>query len=397
MSTKQSKQLSPKFRLLHGDSAELLYSIFDNSVDALITDPPAGIAFMGKKWDTDRGGRDAWIEWFSGIMKLSLKTLRPGAHGLVWALPRTCHWTATALEDAGFEIRDIITHHYGSGFPKSHNVGLSIDKLKGHKDRGHRIATASKVHPDGTPEPAGEFVEPYKAKTPEGEQWSGWGTALKPASEHWILVRKPLAESSIARNVLEHGTGAINIDECRTGTMPKSMEGQVRRRNDKSAWNPSKGMFTPGREHIPPPPNDRGRYPANLLLTHSASCTDTCADDCPVGEMDRQSGYTSDGKIPHNASRYFTQFRYEPKASQSERHETGQNSHPTIKPINLMAWLCRLITSDYGLILDPFAGSGSTGVAAIRSGFHFIGIEQEKEYYDIALKRLEHETEGVLF
>jgi len=368
------------FRLLHGNCRELVPTIVAGSIDSIVTDPPAGIRFMGKGWDSNKGGKTAWINWFRGIMIQCLIVLKPGAHALVWAFPRTSHWTATALEDAGFEIRDVIIHHFGSGFPKSHNVGLTIDKLKGHEDRGHRIATASKVHPDGTPEPPGEFLEPYKPKTPEGDQWNGWGNNLKPSSEHYILVRKPLSESSIARNVLEHGTGAINIDKSR-------VNGE--------------------------------RYPANLLLTHSAGCTDVCADDCPAGEMDRQSGYSASSdqirvngidkygfSSPHTneghsdsggASRYFTQFRFESKASQSERHETGQNSHPTIKPINLMAWLCRLITPPGGTILDPFAGSGSTGVAAIKSGFNFIGIEQEREYYDTALTRLEHETEGVLF
>jgi DNA modification methylase len=237
-----------------GDALEVLKTLPDDSIDALVTDPPAGIEFMGKEWDSpwkagftnhgyddgaDRvaaptqrvstrnpmcktchkhirgnGGctcnspesdepaafihnkkieqRDAFVSWLSTVMHEALRVLKPGAHALVWALPRTSYWTALALDNAGFEIRDRIAHAFGSGFPKSHNVGLSIDKLKGHSNRGHRIATASRYHPDGTLEPNGEELPPYEGKTIEGKQFQGFGTALKPAYELWIKARKPL-------------------------------------------------------------------------------------------------------------------------------------------------------------------------------------------------------------
>ena len=153
--------------LIYGDCQHKLKDFADDSFDALITDPPAGISFMAKHWDKDKGGRVHWIAWMQSVMQDCLRVLKPGAHGLVWALPRTSHWTATALENARFEIRDSMVHIFGSGFPKSLNLR------------------------------------------------EGKGTALKPAHENWILVRKPLGEKTVARNVLEHGTGALNIDASR--------------------------------------------------------------------------------------------------------------------------------------------------------------------------------------
>lgn len=336
--------MSNKSVLLRGDCLEILKELPSDSVDSLITDPPAGISFMGKAWDEDKGGRKQWIAWMSSVMVECLRVLKPGAHGLVWAIPRTSHWTATALEDAGFEIRDVVTHLFGSGFPKSHNIGKSTGD----------------------------------------KRFEGFGTALKPAAEMWILIRKPISEKTVAANTLKHGTGGINIDASRIG------DG-----------------------------HNQGRFPANLVLSHKADCIEVgtkkvkgtnpsgpnhgkktslfnmgngnngityaqedgtemvalfeCTSGCAVAQLDKQS---------EGVSRFF----YQSKASKKDKG--ADNTHPTVKSSALMSYLIKLITPSEGVVLDPFMGSGSTGVSAIKEGFMFIGIEKEQEYYDISLKRI---------
>jgi len=383
--------------LHHGDCLDVLRTLPDASVDSVVTDPPAGIAFMGKAWDEDKGGRRQWIAWLAEVMAEALRVLKPGGHALVWALPRTSHWTATALEDAGFEVRDCLVHVFGSGFPKSHNLA---------------------------------------------KQWQGWGTALKPASEHWWLVRKPLV-GTVAANVERYGTGALNIDASRVNIAPD---------DDIYAKNPhtvgtigANGIYGAGKatEYKVP----AGRWPPNLLLSHTEDCAEgACADGCAVAEMDGQSGTTrsrvgkprgsatsGDGwgmtatgaeyADSGGASRFFPVFRYQAKPSRAEREaglseaglreavvRTGMggdmptddqgkqrdrfskvaaNTHPTVKSIGLMDWLIRLVTPLGGVVLDPFLGSGTTGVAAAKGGFGFIGIEREAEYLAIARARIE--------
>ena len=219
-----------KSALINGDSLEILKKLPNNSFDSMVTDPPAGIAFMGKKWDKDKGGRKLWIAWLESIMTEAFRTLKPGAHILVWAIPRTSHWTATAIENAEFEIRDVVTHIFGSGFPKSQNISKAIDKQAGAKREvvGQKIrgdvqkakisgVTMGAAHANrNNKDIFGYGVENITIpSTDDAKQWDGWGTALKPASEHWILARKPLSEKTIAANVLEHSTGGINIDASR--------------------------------------------------------------------------------------------------------------------------------------------------------------------------------------
>lgn len=270
--------------ILHGDCVSQLKELDSNSIDSLVTDPPAGIAFMQKKWDSDRGGRDQWIEWMAGVMKECLRVLKPGAHGFVWALPRTSHWTATALENAGFEIRDVVTHLFGSGFPKSHNISKGIDKkfgLKG-KDLGpnpNRIGRTQDIRGGGL-SPAvsmglGKKTDAEKLTritelvSDQAKQYDGWGTALKPASEHWILVRKPLSEKTIVDNVLKHGTGGINIDASRVGTetiktsAKKQMYGTGTSNNGKPYKIDNRNI---------PDSYHQGRFPANLVLSHTIWC-----------------------------------------------------------------------------------------------------------------------------
>lgn len=361
-----------------GDSLEWLRTLPDASVDAVVTDPPAGIAFMGAAWDRDKGGRDAWIAWLCEVMREVWRVTKPGGHALVWALPRTQHWTATAVEDAGWDVRDVLMHVFGSGFPKSLNLP------------------------------------------------GGWGTALKPSHEAWILARKPLA-GTVAANVLAHGTGALNIDGTRVtgGEAPKPTTApgwdSINRKNADSGYRPS-DYHQGGAEYQP---SSLGRWPPHLLLSHAAACGETCADGCPVAEMDTQSGVsaakpkregrqgggrgvvqfgTIGGDAPGvwparggGASQFFPVFRYVAKPSTAEKTCAGtvENRHLTAKSITLMRWLVRLITPPGGLVLDPFLGSGTTGVAAVSEGHAFMGCDLSPEFVAVARQRIEHALAGV--
>jgi site-specific DNA-methyltransferase (adenine-specific) len=353
--------------LFNGDCGEVLKTLPPDSVDAIVTDPPAGIGFMGKSWDGDKGGRDAWIAWLADIMREGLRILKPGGHALVWAIPRTSHWTATALELAGFEIRDVVVHLFGTGFPKSLDVSKAIDKAAGaereviapgrYANRGRR--TDNNTYAQSTPSSQEVLTA---AATPEAAQWAGWGTALKPAAEHWILARKPLV-GTVAANVLEYGTGVLNIDGCRIGTSKRVTSSGAKIQNGASITRANPNAVGTGFD-----PNI-GRWPANVTL-----------DEESAAMLDVQSGT--------GASRFF----YCAKPSRTERHAgtADGNKHPTVKAIALMRWLCRLITPPGGVVLDPFAGSGSTGAAALAEGFEFVGVEREQEYFEIALARLRH-------
>jgi len=380
---------SDRSTLIQGDCLERLRELSECSVDSLLTDPPAGISFMRKDWDHDRGGRKHWIAWMTEVMAECLRVMKPGAHGLVWALPRTSHWTATALEDAGFEIRDVVTHLFGQGFPKSLNV----------------------------------------EKAGAGAEWSGWGTALKPASEHWILIRKPCSERTVAANVLRWGTGAINIDGSRIKGSPIA----VRERTKSKLKSPSMSGICTGSRSTGVL-SDVGRFPANLTLDEYAARmldeqsgtsratrtkgTDGRSDsngrtmNAGLGEHNELNSYSDSGV----ASRFF----YCAKISASERNagfegsrdirsmssarpgspdltgkfpdhdgrEKTENYHPTVKPQKLMRYYAKLITPPGGIVLDPFMGSGSTGIAALAEGFRFIGIEKMPEYFRISEVRI---------
>jgi site-specific DNA-methyltransferase (adenine-specific) len=728
-----------RWEVICGDSLEVLRGMADASVDAVVTDPPAGIAFMGKKWDHDKGGRDAWIAWLSEILAECRRVLKPGGHAFVWALPRTSHWTGMALEDAGFEVRERVAHIAGSGFPKSLDVSKALDlRAKKHwlnvskaidtldhaaiidawkrhssgangagvlfaksaegagtstrlnasapdrvllrvnpengdftaitaelksnaarhtreestasaletavvntteslnpagiagKKQENRVAIVATADffaqpgvwdlPDGKallPTKGAEALKTWlgskrlsdgmvtdalcaaladdlkrtilshsvtfrsydttrqtacvsatsvtitestaaslisftadtlKAKaidkaagaerevvgsvaspagngdgtlalgggwqeepavtapaTPDAQKWNGWGTALKPAVEDWWLARKPF-NGTVAACVVEHGTGAINVDACRVGTQestarPGSMGvGSLTRAIVSQGGRPASSDWKGKREQER---DSAGRFPPNLLLSHSALCVRKgtkrvrgisggtapiapnrvpvspgtvavfnyaapdgtelvdawdCAEGCPVAELSRQSGVSTSKEAINGepsasvgygvaswikrgashsdtgtASRFFPQlnpseldapFRYVAKADRAER-ERGcehlpavsgaeaverkegsaglqnpragagrtagkvRNNHPTVKPVALMAWLCRLITPPGGLILDPFCGSGSTGVAALAQNFRFLGIDQDPHYCDIARARIE--------
>jgi len=674
-----------------GDSLEMLKTMESSSVDSMVTDPPAGISFMQKKWDDDKGGPKEWRAWLCEVMGEALRVLKPGAHGLVWSIPRTSHWTGMALERAGFEIRDAITHHFGSGFPKNHDVGKAIDKEAG-AEREVISTRENRVGFDVTGMVGGgwaaEEVNITAPSTPQAKLWDGFGTALKPSSEIWWRITKPLTpipavsmlleevsnnigellwlscpvkfvelisksknqdslavmsgfalyhadvlftqeslkrsdlmamfrsqeegstflsiamlwdsilgevlraentctieiisgmttglrilkssiskiitsiipgqriqangsrslagdaknlsinsrpcikstalesalgeactilasvadqvsmilgqesegivqenvtnqevhpsseiwwlvrkpfKGSIASNVLKHGTGGINVDGCRVkyeaGDKLKGKVIQVRTSGDIYGGSSYHESATKGFDGGIPS-HDVGRWPTNTLLTHSAQCSaDECVDGCPVLEIGKQSGdlisgsriagnykqmgYQGNGQKPlksvvgdtGTAARFFPCFRYQAKPSQAEKeaglsalplkrsnklNEGGMqarrdakadkaiesqgldakgrtliradgsktlvdrfipqfraNNHPTVKPIELMRWLCRLVTPPGGMVLDPFMGSGTTGCAAVMEGFNFTGIEQNEEYCDIARKRIE--------
>lgn len=362
--------------LLLGDCLEKLKEMPDNSVDSIITDPPYGISFMNKKWDHSVPSIEVWQE--------CLRVLKPGGHMLVACGTRTQHRMVTPIEDAGFEIRDVITWLYGSGFPKSHDISKAIDREAG----AEREVIGSKLGLPGYSEKNGvvgyermrdqentfskdQFAITAPA-TDAAKQWEGFGTALKPACEFWTLCRKPLSEKTIAKNVLKHGVGGLNIDACRVG-IPSGDKciGGAKSANGKGETVDFKGLR--GYDGTQKE-NTTGRFPANLILDESAAA-----------ELDEQSGA--------NNSRFF----YCAKASASEKGAglgEDKNVHPTVKPVKLMEYLCRLITPPFGVVLDPFMGSGSTGVGAMNEGFGFIGIEMTKEYFDIACARIDAATLG---
>ena len=401
--------MSPK--LLHGDCIEEMAKLHENSVDAIVTDPPYGLGFMGKKWDDLPPGLE--------FAEQALRVLKPGGHLLAFGGTRTYHRLACAIEDAGFEIRDCLAWLYGSGFPKSHNVGGAIDRHLGAEREV--IGTTTPGIAPGSGNAVGGNKEPvnrYAPATPEAAQWQGWGTALKPAHEPIVLARKPLT-GTVAANVLEHGTGAINVDGCRVGT-----EGGTTRTEQAEYPRNDDGTETIA----------AGRWPANVILDPEAGAmldeqsgnlrpatsrtkrekiggTDRFLER--TGDLQRDEVYPDSG----GASRFF----YCAKASKRERNaglegfeeraegigdprpsgqsmvrldgrapRTAQNVHPTVKPIALMRWLVRLVTPPNGTVLDPFLGSGTTGIAAKLEGFDFIGIEREAEYLAIAQARIAH-------
>ena len=274
-------------KLIQGDCLEVLKTLDENSVDSLVCDPPAGIAFMGKDWDKDKGGRTAWVNWMTEVMRECHRVMKPGAHGFVWALPRTSHWTAWALEEAGFEIRDSVHHLFGSGFPKSLDVSKAIDKMYGAE---RDVVGYGKLNPRDKksyePKAKNEIFDRNKGmkkleitapSTPEAKQWNGFGTALKPAHEVWWLVRKPLSEKTVAKNVLRYGTGALNIDASRVEAADQVIHPTKISTNKHEGyqrpWNkdPSARERADEQKRIAAQKcNEQGRFPANLIVSGDA-------------------------------------------------------------------------------------------------------------------------------
>ena len=389
-------------QLLLGDCLQLLPTLPSDSIDSIVTDPPAGIGFMSVTWDSDRGGRDQWIEWMTSIMKECLRILKSGGHALVWALPRTSHWTATAIEDAGFEVRDVVTHIFGSGWPKGEDVSKAIDHhLDATRTEGARLWTGGRRTGGIANSPETNLGTQTLVKydipaTPEGKKWKGWGTCLKPACEFWILARKPLSEKTIAENVLKWDTGAINIDGCRIGNETITAHGGGANVEGRK-YGGGKGIPA-----IEAGSNlHQGRWPANLLFDEpTAQLLDLQSgiSESTGGRTIKRSGggnvgsgKTSEKLVTNDDPGYgdiggASRFFYVAKASKSERGEG--NDHFTVKPLTLMRYLVRLITPPAGTVLDPFGGSGTTGLACQQEGFDFILMEKDRHNFEIIQKRL---------
>ena len=356
-------------------------------VDSIVTDPPYELGFMGKSWDS------TGIAFQKETWELAFQLLKPGGHLLAFSGSRTYHRMAVAIEDAGFEIRDQIMWLYGSGFPKSLNIGKKIDEMQ------------------------------------------GWGTALKPAHEPVVMARKPL-EGTVAENVLKHGTGGINIDECRI----ELSEGDDPRLGGEGTWKTdkmAKDVYVGGYAGEETGSSELGRFPANVM--HDGS--EEVLEGFPYTKSGKMKQHIKGGQYNVYGKMYprdvetigdegsAARFFYCPKVSKSERNRglngfeekqtssmsgrrdphdmekskidndvTGRfvtkrkNIHPTVKPVELMKYLCRLVTPKGGTVLDPFMGSGSTGMAAVDEGFDFLGIEKEEEYFKIAKNRIDSQS-----
>lgn len=383
------------YKLVCGDSAKVLKTLKANSFDSLVTDPPAGISFMGREWDSDKGGRDKWINWLSDIMAQAKRVMKPGAHGLIWCYNRTQHWTMFALENAGFEIRDVIYHAHGQGFPK--------------------------------------------AKRIDGE-----ATLIRPAMEPWILVRKR-PEGSIEANYRKWGTGLLNISTCKINRTPYGTPLDDPETGD-TAWPTNMVMsHIIGCERLSDVVVKTAYYAGGTARDNKVYSADnrirpaagfggedglevaehwSCADGCPVDLLEKQKPGAS---RLYNvfAPEQWDPFFYNRKSSKGDKNDgledfeiipagvaTGgrkegsaglkspragsghagnnRNSHPTVKPIGFMRWAVRLVTPRGGSVLDTFTGSGSTGVGACPQGFKFYGIEMNPEFIKIADARIKH-------
>ena len=391
----------------------------DNSIDAIATDAPYGIAFMNKKWDHDIPSVNIWQE--------TLRILKPGAHILVACGTRTYHRMVTNIEDAGFIIRDCVVWAYGSGFPKSLNISKDIDRQLGCErevveTKKNSFGRQKGGGPDWAEGITGANIKQHDfnittPSSPLAKQYDGYHTALKPAIELWCLAMKPISEKNIALNVIKYGTGGINVDGCRVGSETLTFEstsylgkgefsGQIQtRQNGLIKVNGSKTV--------------QGRFPSNLIhdnspevrelfpemkstnkQSNSYTPNDTSRENCVQFSKHKHQFNYSD-KHDTSTARYFASFPlnddkrlvYCSKASTKERNkglDDTKNTHPTIKPIELMRYLVRLISPPNATIYDPFMGSGSTGVATLLEGFNFIGSELDTQYYNIAQQRINH-------
>ena len=403
-------------RLHNGDCLNVLKIMIEDEVfvDSIVTDPPYELGFMGRSWDS------TGIAFQKETWELCFKVLKPGGHLLAFSGSRTYHRMAVAIEDAGFEIRDQVMWLYGSGFPKSMNVGKALDKKLGNEREslGTKLKKAGDMR-GGNYVKGGDYKSIELEITKGNTEWEGWGTALKPAHEPLVLARKPLSEKSVVDNVLKHRTGGINIDECRVegndakypDSNPVMNSGKyaqnenakrktvVRKsRDENGVWtNDNSGMKAEGSEYADADP--RGRFPSNVMHDGSDSIKELfedksryfyCAktskaernqglDNFPIKQTQGGGGGIGDYKDDVNSA----------SGKFGSEKAPSKNTHPTVKPIKLMKYLCRLITPKGGTVLDPFMGSGSTGMAAKEENFEFVGIEKEEQYFNIASARIE--------
>ena len=422
--------------LYQGDCVETMKTLPDNSVDSIVTDPPYELGFMNKDWDSTgiANNVEMWKE--------CLRVLKPGGHLLSFGGTRTYHRMACAIEDAGFEVRDQMQWLYGSGWPKGQNIGKAIDKLIGNE---RMVVGKSRRH--DSREFGGDIYGRCMGGIPDEtigtSEWEGWNTQLKPSHEPICLAQKPIDEKTIVKNILKWGTGGLNIDACRVSTNPcvdDMLREVTRGKRVAETWEDGSG-FKNENNHLTGV-RESGRFPANIILDEKAGHlldvqsgvtsktgvrTDDSKDRFTYASPLPNSGKTNKKETEYpgdtgGASRFF----YCPKTSKRERNagldgmdkktagslnfrnpsasgrsedapsiaamggltKAQENFHPTVKPVKLMEYLIKLITPPNRVVFDPFMGSGSTGIAARKLGFGFIGIEKEKEYFEIAQKRI---------
>lgn len=391
--------------LILGDCLEKLKDIEDCSIDSIVTDPPYHLTSIVKRFGKEgsapaKHGKDGSFsrlskgfmgqEWDGGdiafnkeVWEECLRVLKPGGHLLAFSGSRTYHRMAYAIDEAGFEIRDQIMWVYGSGFPKSHNISIAIDKKLGamtHRGKAHNAYGAGKNFQDRDLEEYTSMPE-HEGITNEAKEWKGWGTALKPAHEPIVLARKPLDKKTIAENVLEYGTGALNIDGCRVGDevrIDKITENGFGSNFMDDNWQPSGKSYEK---------EVQGRYPANFIhdgLDEEWSKYFYCPK---TNKKDRNEGCE---ELPEKFKKQNGSHngKVDTDDLSARWQNTAKNNHPTVKPTELMRYLVRLVTPKNGTVLDPFMGSGSTGKACMLEGFNFIGIEMSEEYLDIAQRRI---------
>ena len=413
--------------VLHGNNLDLLAAVRDNFAHAVVTDPPYGLGFMGKDWDAALPDPRTWAE--------CLRVLRPGGHLVAFGAPRLVHRLTCQIEDAGFEVRDQLLWVFGSGFPKSLDVSKAIDAAAGavRDDVAGPGGRSGQVRASM----AGDFAGSWDATapaTPDAARWSGWGTALKPAYEPIVLARKPLS-GTVAANVLAWGTGAINVDGCRVEKAPDEPPSGWSESGSKASDNGSMSGANYARE---PKPDAAGRWPANLILDEAAGAlldaqTGALAGRGNKGPSKRGeysatsygvgTGGDCGGALNYGDSGGASRFFYCPKASRSEREagldhlpprvvdpsreedaaardsprtgagrsgEARRNHHATVKPLDLMRWLVRLVTPPGGMVLEPFAGSGTTPAACALEDVDCLAMELDADYVAIARARVAH-------
>ena len=387
--------MSERWTVHHGDCREVMQTLDPETIDSIVTDPPYGLSFMGKGWDHGVPGVEFWTE--------ALRVVKPGAHLLAFGGTRTYHRLAVAIEDAGWDIRDCVMWVYGSGFPKSLDVSKAIDKAAGAEREvvGYRknlCRTANRedsaafngVQEGGMFRPDRDVFADTAPATEAAKQWQGWGTALKPAWEPIIVARKPLV-GTVAENVLTHGTGALNVDGCRVGRCQDDRSGSSQTGSKASENRAMSG----GNYARDAKPDAAGRWPANLIHDGSEEVTDLLGDAArffycaKASKRDRDEG--CEGMEEAVRACAIEGHKYNAISKTGERKRPARrNHHPTVKPTELMRYLCRLVTPPDGLVLDPFTGSGSTGKAAMLEGLRFVGAELSEEYIEIARARIGH-------
>jgi site-specific DNA-methyltransferase (adenine-specific) len=497
--------------VIHGDCIEVMKSMEDNSIDALVSDSPYGLGFMGKEWDKFTSMKFLRFTYKWSIE--ALRILKPGAYLLNFSAPKKYHLMACGVELAGFNIKDMIMWCYGSGFPKSLDISKAIDQYYGKereviREKTYEIYNGNNAYQQGinTSKPRSESCEITKPTTPEAQKWDGWGTGLKPSFEPVVVAQKPYI-GTYAENVLKYGVGGINIDKCRINyTQDKEVDSRIYNQ-DKNITRGSHGIdsfvkIAPDGNEFPMYKQEKGRFPANLILTHHPECkligtkevgsgkfkktnfrkggkceysiglngkknapdnygvqeidSYACHPECPIRLLDEQSGETKSSKGGfttnhqkdnrthqwskngdwntqkyidnanwHNDKGGASRFFYCSKAHKSERNaglmdlehidntemvnrkegsagienpragagrgQGAKNNIATLKPINVMRYLVRLVTPSNGIVLDPFAGSGTTGISCLIEGFHYILIEKRKRFAKTIIpKRLEY-------